>query len=211
MIRSTLPLIAAAFVLALPAAAGTLETYEYSNFDTVDASAGITVEFTQSADYTVVADFQRGERKDIRVSQRNGVLSVSRRPSRFWNRNTARVVVRITAPAVDSIQTSSGSSVAASGITAKDFELRVSSGGSAKIEGTCDQLSISASSGGSASAKSLICASVDAGASSGGSVSAHASERASSDTSSGGSVSIYGNPAERDANTSRSGGSTSFK
>ena len=193
------------------ASADTQEVYNFSDFNELDIAAGIEVEFTQSDAYSVVADFERGGPDDIKVSQSGDRLSISRKSSRPWKSNKARVTVRVTAPDLEAIEASSGSSLTATGLTAGDIDVSVSSGASADVSGTCATVNVSASSGGSADLKGLECANAVAKASSGGSVKAFASESADSNTSSGGSVSIWGDPARKDANVSRSGGSTDWR
>lgn len=197
--------------MGLTATADTQHSYNMSGFDELDISAGVEVKFTTSAEYSVTADFKRGGPDDVKVRQDGDRLYLSRKSSTGWGRsNKARVTFYVTAPALNEIEASSGSSLLAEGLTAKQLKVDVSSGATVSAYGTCDELTIKASSGGDAKAKGVTCQRVNAAASSGGAVSAYASEAANSKTSSGGSVDIYGNPAARSANKSMSGGSTDF-
>ena len=111
---------------------------------------------------------------------------------------------------LNEVEASSGSSIQARGINADDFTLRVSSGASAELSGSCKELDLKVSSGGDADAKDLQCLSLSASASSGGSASAYAIESATGKTSSGGSIDVWGDPPSRTSNHSISGGSTDF-
>ena len=63
------------------------------------------------------------------------------------------MTVKITAPDLNAVEASSGSSIRASGIKSDAFALKVSSGASAELSGTCGTMTVKASSGGSADAK----------------------------------------------------------
>lgn len=194
----------------MTASAGTTKTYDFSGFDELDIAAGIEVIFETAPTHSVVAEFERGGPEDVKIRQSGDRLYISRKGSTGWG-NKVDVTVRVTAPSLDAIEASSGSSLDASGVSAGDFVLNVSSGASVDLTGTCTKLDIEANSGGDADARGLTCSNVKASASSGGSVRAHANTKARSHTSSGGSVVVYGNPADRKANKPISGGSTRFK
>ncbi|MEZ5954505.1 MAG: DUF2807 domain-containing protein [Hyphomonas sp.] len=200
---------AAALAFALSASAGETQTYSFSGFSELDVAAGIEVEYSPSSDYSVVADFQKGGPEDLKINQSGERLSISRKTKAGWG-DRLRVKVRVSGPALNAIEASSGSSVDATGVNADAFALKVSSGASVDVAGTCKNLVIKASSGGSAGARELKCQNVTAAASSGGSADAFASQSATSKTSSGGSVDIWGSPSVRNANKSISGGSTSY-
>lgn len=194
---------------ALTANADTQKTYDFSDFDELDIAAGVEVVYTAGSDYSVVADFRKGGPDDMKIREDGGRLYISKKAKSGWG-DTLRVTVKITAPDLNAVEASSGSSIRASGIKSDAFALKVSSGASAELSGTCGTMTVRASSGGSADAKDLKCKSVTANASSGGSAQAYASDSATSKTSSGGSVDIWGKPSDRTANQSVSGGSTSF-
>lgn len=202
-------LSAVAMSTALVANADTQKTYDFSGFDELDIAAGVEVVYTAGTDYSVVADFRKGGPDDMKIRKDGGRLYISKKATSGWG-DKLRVTVKITAPDLNAIEASSGSSIRATGIESDTFALKVSSGASADLSGTCGTMTVKASSGGSADAKDLKCKNVTAGASSGGSAQAYASDSATSNTSSGGSVDIWGKPSDRTANKSVSGGSTSF-
>ena len=186
------------------------KTYDAVNFDELDVAAGVEVKFTTAPDYSVRAVFSRGGPDDVKVRQDGDRLYLARKNTSSLSNKKMRVTFHVTAPSLEEIEASSGSSLLAEGLQTDDMVISVSSGASVSAYGSCNKLNIKASSGGSANAKELTCKTVKAGANSGGSVRAYASDAAKSKTSSGGSVDIYGNPASRSANKSISGGSTDF-
>lgn len=212
--RKSLTIASGVAALALSAtlftaSADTTRVYNLSGFDELDIAAGVEVKFTRAPEYSITADFERGGPDDVKVRLDGDRLYLSRKSTRGWG-NKVRVKFIVTAPELNEIEASSGSSLLAEGLESGPMEIEVSSGAAISVHGECTSLEIKASSGGSANAKGLACQSVEAKASSGGSVTAYASESATSKTSSGGSVDIYGNPGSRSANKSISGGATSF-
>ncbi|MDX1292507.1 MAG: DUF2807 domain-containing protein [Hyphomonas sp.] len=203
--------IAALALYASPstASADTTRVYNLSGFDELDIAAGIEVKFTRAPEHSITADFERGGPEDVKVRLDGERLYLSRKSTRGWGKKV-RVKFTVTAPELNEIEASSGSSLLAEGLESGPMEIDVSSGAAVSVHGECTSLEIKASSGGRANAKGLACQSVEAKASSGGSITAYASESATSKTSSGGNVDIYGNPASRSANKSISGGATSF-
>lgn len=194
---------------ACAAWADTTETYDFSGFDELDISAGVEVTYEAAEAYSVIADFQRGGPEDMKIRQDGDRLYISRKMKSGWG-DKLRVSVRVTSPELEAVEASSGSSIEATGIDAKEFELDVSSGASAELSGTCNELALKVSSGGHADAKDLHCLRLTAKASSGGSATAYATESATGKTSSGGSIDVWGNPPDRSSNHSISGGSTDF-
>lgn len=213
MKRSTLlaPAIALALAASLSqtALADSRQTYDLTGFDELDVAAGVEVKFTAAPEYSVTADFARGGPDDVKVRVDGDRLYLSRKSTRGWG-NKVRVTFHVTAPELDEIEASSGSSLFAEGVSADTMKINVSSGATVSVYGSCSDLNIKVTSGGTANTKGLACANVKAAANSGGSLSAYASQSATSKTSSGGNVDIYGNPPSRSANKSISGGSTDF-
>jgi len=225
MLRTTLLLSAVSLALALPASAET-KPYDMNSFSALDASAGVTVIFEEGETQSIIAENRNGNFDKLRIENRGDTLFVSRKNSGLFRRNKQNYTVRITAPAVSSIDASSGSSVTASGVRGDEVELSVSSGASldvrniaatsieldassgARLEakGTCTDAELTASSGSNIRADDLVCLDVDAGASSGASIRAHASKSVQGDASSGASIRVTGGATEVEKNRS-SGGS----
>lgn len=200
MLRHSFPAALAALAFSLPAVART-ETWDYSGFDGIDASAGIRVEFETAADYSVSAEFERGDRGDVRVRLRGDTLELSRKSG--WNRSDrARVTFHVTAPSLERVEVSSGVSMRASGIESENFGIAASSGSSLSVVGRCGDLEIDASSGTSVDARALECTDARIDASSGSSVRAYASGEIRADANSGASVRIAGGGEPADIDTS---------
>ncbi len=194
-----------------PAFAGEIVKYDLSNFDQIESSAGITVEFVTGPKYSVAAEIIEGVPDRVRVEMDGSRLILSHKFKMGLEKQPRQeTIVRVTAPSLNAIRSSSGSTLKASGVKATALAISASSGASLRVDGSCDSLTLSASSGGSANLKDMVCKSVSASASSGGSADATATSSATSKTSSGGSIGIWGNPAARKANKSMSGGSTKF-
>lgn len=196
-------------VAAAPAFAET-KTYNLSDFTSVDISAGLSAKIAAGAPYAVRAEAAPEvlDRLDIRVE--GGVLVLGRKPQIGWgwNKSSGKVTIYVSAPKIDGVEASSGSSATATGINADAFRADVSSGAALSVSGVCGSLRSEASSGASLNAGDLKCKSVSADASSGASISAYASERLDADASSGASVTVKGGPKETNVDRS-SGGSVS--
>ncbi|MEO0983417.1 MAG: head GIN domain-containing protein [Pseudomonadota bacterium] len=208
MIR-TLALSAAAAGAVSLAAFSDSYTLDLSGFDGVDVSAGQTVVFTQGAAYSVAVEMKRGDLDDMRIEVDDGDLVV--RPRRTsWVRRGPRAIVTVTAPGLERIEASSGSSFEGEGLQSASLSIDSSSGASVSVDGTCGTLEVDISSGSSVSARDLQCANVIADASSGASVSAYATDSVSADASSGSSVTVYGGAPDVTQDRS-SGASISIK
>jgi len=225
MLRTTLLFSAVSLALALPASAET-KPYDMNSFSALDASAGVTVIFEEGETQSIIAENKNGNFDKLRIENRGDTLIVSRKSSGLFRRSKENYTVRITAPAISSIDASSGSNVKATGVSGDEVELSVSSGAAleadnvtatnialeassgARLEaqGTCTGAELTASSGSNIRAGDLVCVNVDAGASSGASIRAHASQSVEGDASSGASIRVKGGATDIEKNRS-SGGS----
>lgn len=190
---------------AAPAFAET-KTYALADFTRISASAGVDVDVTAGSDYSVVATSSAEglERLEIKVAA--GELQIRRKANGWrWKRGDD-VNVKVSLPALEAVDVSSGASVDAVGVDAGAFAIDASSGGSLDIVGRCDALTVDVSSGGSVDADGLQCRTANASASSGGSADIFASESVNAEASSGGSVDVSGAPKSVNKDTS-SGGS----
>ncbi|MEL6323331.1 MAG: head GIN domain-containing protein [Pseudomonadota bacterium] len=205
---------AAALTLAVPANAET-RTYDLPGFTEIDLSAGVRLEFEAGETQSIIAETENGDFEKLRVEVDGDTLVIGRRRSSGWNwgrRNRDNFTVTVTAPAIEALDASSGSSatangfagdyieisassgasVYASGIAGNAVELDASSGASLSAEGECGALEADASSGASVSAGTLACTSVEADVSSGASINAYATESVDGEASSGGSITVKG-------------------
>lgn len=226
MIRTILITAATGLALSFPATAET-KNYTVGDFNQIDVSAGVEVIFQAGETQSIVAENTNGKFEKLILETRGDTLVISRKSqSWFGGRNRERYKVVVTAPAVSSVEASSGANVKATGIIGDQVALSVSSGASlfaANIEagyvdleassgsdldafGTCDKADFSSSSGASIDADELVCNSIDASASSGSSVRAHATVKVEGTASSGASVKVVGGATEISKDKS-SGGS----
>lgn len=206
-------LSAAIFFAAIavsPALAET-KTYALADFTRISASAGVDVDVTAGADYSVVASSSGEGLQRLEIKVVDGELQIGRkRMSGFrWKRGDD-VNVKVSLPALAALDVSSGASVGATGVDAGAFAIDASSGASVNVAGRCDALSVDVSSGGSIEAEAFECRTANASASSGGSADIFASESVNGEASSGGSIEVSGSPKTVNKDTS-SGGSVSVK
>ena len=185
------------------------KSYDVTGFDQLDISAGVEVKFQIGPNWSVEATTNEAQ-DTVKVRAKGNRLYLSRKNSLRWS-DRGNVRFNVTAPSLNEIEASSGSTLLAEGIATGQLELKASSGATISVYGTCSDLDINANSGGTINAKEMKCDTVAAKASSGGSLSSYAKESASSKTSTGGSVVIYGNPSVQRASDSITGGSTRFK
>jgi hypothetical protein len=211
----------ALLVLALagPAAA---ETRSVPSFHAVDAEDRMTV--TLSIGDSHVVEVTGSDADRIRTRVRDGTLHIedARRP---WIGQSPRLdaQVRITAPAIDSVEASRGAELAANltGGACSDFSAVAAMGGSANVTGVqCNRVSSTAAMGGDVRiagacrshdvtatmgayvrADDLTCETVDASASMGGEIRAFASRSYEASASMGGAISVAGDARSHDTTT----------
>lgn len=195
----------AALALVSGAQAATRD-YDVASFDKVDAAAGVTVKITVGGAQSVAAETEGEDFDHLVVAVKDGWLRVKRDSNGLRWRRLPNYTVRVSMPALNASDVSSGADLSAEGIAAGAYRAEASSGGNATLAGTCDAITAEASSGGSLDAKGLECKTADVDVSSGGNARLFASESVNGDASSGGSAKIYGKPAQVSKDTS-SGGS----
>jgi hypothetical protein len=197
--------VLAGALIAAPALAET-KTYALADFTRISAAAGVDVDVTAGGDYSVVATSSSEGLQRLEIKVAAGELQIRRKSTGWrWKRGD-EVNVKVSLPALEAVDVSSGASVDATGVDAGAFSIDVSSGGSLDITGRCDALTVDVSSGGSVDAETFECRTANASASSGGSADIFASESVNGDASSGGSIDVSGSPKTVNKDTS-SGGS----
>jgi hypothetical protein len=192
------PLLTAAAVSALAAlvtfgfaqASAETRSYPLSNFDAIDASAGIRVILKQGP-YAVSVEEPDGRFDALKMNVDGHKLFIGRQPNMGEKRGRGpRFTVTVTAPAYTGVAASSGSRVEADALSAKQLEAVVSSGAHAELKGSCTQLSANASSGARFDGETLKCETATVAASSGASAVAFASRTATANASSGAHVTL---------------------
>lgn len=183
-----------AFGLALaPMAQAETRAFDFSDFTIVDASAGVEVIVTPGP-FSVTVEEPNGRFDTLRISVKDGVLSISRR-STFWSPG-ADFTARVSAPAITALSASSGASLSATGLDASELALDSSSGARLMASGRCGALAADASSGARLNACDLACEQVTADASSGADIDVTASRAFAGDASSGADINVSGDPTE---------------
>ncbi len=182
----------------------------YTNFDEVDASAGVEVIVTQGAFNVQATSPNNASLDNLIVEVRDRTLRISRKQKTMGWGNNARYRIDVSAPTYTGFEASSGSSITGSSLQLADVEISASSGASIELSGACKALRGGASSGARYSGKDLKCETANLHASSGANVQAFATGVASGDASSGASVNFFGNPARLDRDES-SGGSVNAR
>ena len=226
----TLTTIILALASVLVFAQEKTEVRNVTGFSKIDVSEGIKVELTLG-DKEFVEVTADEEYIDIVITEvSNGELDIYIKGNNWWNSNNRKILVKVTATKVESIDVSSGASVISQNLIENDeLEMSASSGSSLKIafkakEASCDVSSrataklkgvakyfdTEASSGSSIHASDVIAVKVKADVSSGASISVHAEEEIDAEASSGGSIKYSGSPKIVDVDKS-SGGSVNKK
>lgn len=196
-------MLVSAVLFAAFAGAAHAEERSLSGFTRVAASAGTHVEVAVGPNFRVEVTGADPARVITRVSGDTLVVSPQRGNWRGRIRNTR---VRVTMPAIEGLDVSSGAQISASGLNSPRVTLEASSGARLTASGVCGAFRADVSSGADIFAQTLRCEAGSAGASSGARVRIHASERLDVRASSGGSIIGHGDPRLGDVSLS-SGGS----
>lgn len=195
--------VASAAILAALAGSAQAEPRNLSDFTSVSVSAGLRAEVDIGPSFGV--DVSGRDAAQVVTRVESGRLLIH--PERGWRWGGGRrdALVRITMPAVESLETSSGARIVAREINAANLELEASSGAEITIAGACAALSAEASSGARIAALELHCASGEVEASSGAQVSIFIDGVLSVDASSGANITVAGTPEMGDISLSSGG------
>lgn len=182
------------------------QNFSFSDFDSVEASAGVDVVLRQG-NYSVRAEGSEKALERLKVEKRGDTLHIGRRNTSGFNWSSGgSVTVTVSAPGYTAISASSGSDVSGSGLNLTDVSVSVSSGADMELAGSCEELTVSVSSGSDFDGEDLHCQNVTASASSGADANVWAARSLVGSASSGGDIDVYGEPESITKNTS-SGGS----
>src|SRR5689334_18757535 len=171
------------------------ETRTFSDFDSIDASAGVNVVLKQGG-YNVSVSGPEGKLSGIRIVQDGKKLKVFREGFNSWFSMGGHYKATITAPTFVEISASSGADVDGDGLTLDKVRLDAGSGGDIELSGTCKSVSGQASAGGDVDGEALKCEDAEAQASSGGDIDLFATASADGQASSGGDITFHGKPAK---------------
>ncbi len=194
MHRSAILLGLAASALALPAAAET-RSFDLPAFDRIEISAGLKLIAVAEGAQSVNVETEDGDFGDLNISVENGVLTLSREWNRLsWHQKKADYKIIVTAPKIQALDASSGSSSKLSMIHSRQFTLDLSSGSFAEVSGRSDSCSVDLSSGANLKAREFVCGSASVDVSSGGHGEIAVLNSVAGDASSGGHMAVYGTP-----------------
>ena len=194
-------------VLAFTSASAESRDFDFDGFSRVGASAGVNVEVTAGADYSVRVESNDAGFGELKITNKNGALNIGRnRANRSFGKRQSKISVYVTLPALNGVNASSGSDVDAKGIDADKFSVHVSSGADVSLAGECSHLDAGVSSGSDLNGESLQCRTADVSASSGADATVYASEKVDANASSGSDITVYGRPENNSINKSSGGG-----
>jgi hypothetical protein len=231
MQRHLIAALAATTLLVPSLAVAETRTLDVGNFHGVDISTGIRAIVSGGKPQSVVADADQEALTDLRYEVRDGILHLWY----DWNildlltRPEREITVTIGTEVLDTLESSAGASIEATGLMGEDIGLEASSGSSIRTDaiegmfysieassgahietsGLCTTAEAEVSSGASISAKALDCGKVSLEASSGASIEITARDTISAEVSSGGHATVHGKPSVDHLETS-SGGSVDF-
>jgi hypothetical protein len=171
------------------------ETRTFSDFDSIEASAGVNVVLRQGG-YNVSISGPEGRLDGIKVVQNGKTLKVFRDGYNNWFSWGGRYEATITAPTFVGLSATSGADIEGENLSLETVELEANSGGDVEISGSCKSVSGQANSGGDVNGEGLKCETADGQASSGGDVDLFASTSANGQASSGGDVTFHGSPPD---------------
>jgi len=131
----------------------------------------------------------------IQTEVRGSSLVIRPQGHRSWWRWNSLPRVKVSMPAIESINSSAGADVNATGIQSATLELEASAGARIQVNGSCDTLNTDASAGAQIEATSLACKIGNSDVSAGAQTRINITELLNVDASTGGVVYAVGNPS----------------
>ena len=192
-------------LLAGAASAQDRQEINIDSFDELEAWGGYEIEVVHGDTPGVVLVGDADDFDDIEISVHNGRLEVEQDGSFFGRRRSLDVAVQVTFTELRAIEFSRGISARVSGVSARDLEVSVSTGSSARIVGSCTDLELDASTGASLNASRLVCETADAEASTGASASLHATDSVRARASMGADLRVHGSPSRHEIRSTMGG------
>jgi hypothetical protein len=175
-------------------------TYDYQDFNMIDASYGFDVEITYDEDYSITVMIDDNVVDSLDVDKSGNTLSVGLNLGSYSNVNPKAF---ITMPNLYGVELSGGSQCDVSGFTsAHDFELMLSGGSQANIMGTAGDLKLDASGGSQVFLKDFIVNDANVEFSGGSQGTIHVQGTLEVNLSGGSRLSYYGDPELGDIDVS---------
>ncbi len=196
----TLALTALAILACAGAAAAETRPIPVRELLSLDVSGPFRVEIITGPQTSAVLEGPAAALKRVESRVNGTKLQVRERGGTFSSRDDdIDVVLRVTAPILQSIVVSKGAEATATDLNTSTLTLNVSMGGALTATGRCNTLDARARMGGALDAEGLVCRTVTANASMGGAAHVHATESVQANASMGGTIDIAGKPAHHDA------------
>ena len=204
--RVLLLALGAGALFAAPALAQDARSFDLPDFDRIDVSAGVVLVADVGGPQSIKVETVYGDFSDFAIEVKNGELNLSRKWNRLsWRSKKSDYTVFVSMPALRALDASSGSHAKVSKINAARFNVDLSSGAHATLDGACEDCEVELSSGAFLKARDLTCESAEIDVSSGGHGEITATRSVVADASSGGHVAVYGNPGRVDVDKSSGG------
>ena len=174
------------------------QTYDFADFDRIEIGGIYELDVEVGGDFAIELTGHPDDMARVEIESDNGELVLDQK-KRGGNKRRWRhrgVQVEITMPELAAIDISGVVDGDVSGISADEFEARLSGVGDLDLEGSCTTFVVRVSGVGDLDARDLECENVDIRVSGIGDASVYASEAVDASVSGIGSVSVYGSPAQ---------------
>jgi hypothetical protein len=176
---------------------------DLKGFTGVDASAGLEVDVAVGPDFSVEVTGKNPQ--TVQMEVRDSSLVIRPQGNRSWWRWNSLPRVKISMPTIQSINSSAGADVNATGIQSATLALEASAGAQLQASGACDTLKTEASSGAQIDATSLACKTGNSEVSTGAQTRIYITGLLNVDASTGGIVHAAGNPTRGQISLSTGG------
>ena len=179
------------------------QSRDLNGFTGIDAGAGLKVDVAVGPDFDVEVIGKNPQIVQMKVH--GSSLVIRPQGNRSWWQWNSLPHVKISMPAIDSIDSSAGADVNATGIHSTTLELEASAGARIQVNGSCDTLNIEASAGAQIDATSLACKTGNSNVSTGAQTRIYVTGLLNVDASTGGIVHAVGNPTKGEISLSTGG------
>lgn len=179
------------------------QSRDLNGFTGIDAGAGLKVDVAVGPDFNVEVIGKNPQTVEMEV--RGSSLVIRPQGNRSWWQWNSLPRVKISMPTIESIESSAGADVNATGIDSTTLALEASAGARIQVNGSCDTLNTNASAGAQIDATSLACKIGNSDVSAGAQTRVHITELINVDASTGGVVQAVGNPTKGQISLSTGG------
>lgn len=179
------------------------QSRDLNGFTDVVASGGLKVNIATGPDFNVEVIGKNPQA--VQTEVRGANLVIRPQGHHGWWRSNSLPFVKISMPAIGSINSSAGADVNATGINSAALTLEASAGAQLQASGACDALKTEASSGAQIDATSLACKTGNSAVSTGAQTRIYITGLLNVDASTGGIVHAAGNPTRGQISLSTGG------